>query len=598
MHDVAEFLKAHAPFGYLSEGELMRLARRTEVEYFAAGTTIFKQDGALPREVRVIRKGVVELVEGGRVLDQLEPGEMFGRIPAFAGLPGGWEARAREDTLCYVVAADDVAGALGDVAGVRHGGAHHVPGIDPSQQPAVTVATERPLIGQPEESLREAASRMVEAGASSLLVRLDGGRLGILTDRDMRTRVVARGVSLETPVRDVVTTPVFTVRADATVADLMLAMLERDIHHVPVLSDGDEVVGMVIHVDLLAAQAQAPFVLRRAIAAAGSADELHEAAERLTRMVVELHRGGLAAGEISAIISVVVETLVRRMVELAIEAAGPAPAGFAWLSLGSHGRREAAPSSDIDSALVWDAGADASTTAYMRGIAERVDELLVAAGFHSDAHGVTATRSGMSRAAGAWRQAIQRWIDEPTDDAVMAISILLDGRSIHGPPDAFGVFSAVGDARTRRALLRLLLRLAVSIRPPTGFLRDIVVEHSGEHRGSFDIKLGGLLPIVGIARYAGLAAGSTSTSTPSRLHAAGAAGVLRESEASTLQQAYRFMTALRMEHQVRELEAGTEPDDFIDPKALDRLTRRQLRDAFRVVASTQNALGAGLRWEP
>ena len=202
----------------------------------------------------------------------------------------------------------------------------------------------------------------------------------------------------------------------------------------------------------------------------------------------------------------------------------------------------------------------------------------------------------MARPAGEWRKAIRSWLDQPTDEALLAISVLLDGRSIHGPAQAFGVFSAVQDARRRSRLLRLLLRLALANRPPTGFVRDIVVEHSGEHRGSFDIKRGGLLPIVGIGRYAGLAAGTTSTSTVSRLQAAGAAGVLRESEATTLTEAYRLMTALRIEHQVRELEAGTDPDDYVDPRELNSLTRRYLREAFRLVATTQKRLAAGLAW--
>jgi CBS domain-containing protein len=146
-------------------------------------------------------------------------------------------------------------------------------------------------------------------------------------------------------------------------------------------------------------------------------------------------------------------------------------------------------------------------------------------------------------------------------------------------------------------VLRLLLRLALASKPPTGFLRDIVVEHSGEHRGTFDIKQGGLLPIVGIARYAGVAAGATSTSTVSRLQAAGADGILPESDANTLEEAWRLMTELRMEHQVRQLEAGTSPDDYVDPKGLDALTRRNLREAFRLVASTQKRLDTKLAWK-
>jgi CBS domain-containing protein len=392
------------------------------------------------------------------------------------------------------------------------------------------------------------------------------------------------------------TTPVFTVRADQVAAELMLAMLDRGIRHVPVLSATDEVLGVVTDLDLLAAQARTPFVLRRAIADAGNAEELRQAATRLNPTVIALHHGGLAPGQISAIISVVVETLVRRMVELAGEASGPLPTEFAWLSLGSHGRREAAPCSDVDSGLVWEDRGGASTAAYMHGIAKQVEDSLAATGLKSDTHGVTASSSVMARPAGEWRKTIRSWLDEPTDEALMAISVLLDGRTIHGPSQAFGVFSAVQDARKRSQLLRLLLKLALANRPPTGFVRDIVVEHSGEHRGSFDIKRGGLLPIVGIGRYAGLAAGAKSTSTVSRLQAAGAASVLPESEATTLQEAYRLMTALRMEHQVRELEAGTDPDDYVDPRALNALTRRYLREAFRLVATTQKRLAAGLAW--
>ncbi len=610
MHDVAEFLKAHEPFGALDETELDQLAERAKVEFHTAGTVIFRQGEPPPDEIRVIRKGAVELAEHGRVLDLLEEGDMLGQAWMFSGLPTGWEARAREDTLCYALAADVVVPFLSSPAGLRFvarsllalprpGDAPtaRVGEIDPTQQPAGALAREQPVICDPGISLQQAALRMAESGSSSVLVELEKGELGILTDYDLRTRVVAKGLPLETPVRNVLTTPVFTVRADQAAADVLLAMLDHGIRHVPVLSAREEVLGVVTDIDLLAAQARRSFVLRRAIAEAGSAEELRDVGARLMPTVVALHQGGLAAGQLGAIISVVVEALVRRMVQLVEQAAGPPPAEFAWLWLGSHGRREAAPSSDLDSGLVWeDGGGDAATT-YMHRMAEQVGDLLAATGFKSDAHGMTAAGSVMVHPAGEWRETIHSWLDAGTNEALMAISILLDGRSGDGQGGELGAFSAVRDARKRPTLLRLLLRLALASKPPTGFLRDIVVEQSGEHRGSFDIKQGGVLPIVGIARYAGLAAGATSTSTVSRLQAAGAEGVLPESDATTLEEAWRLMTELRMEHQVRQLEAGSSPDDYVDPKALDTLTRRNLREAFRLVAATQKALQPGVVWK-
>ena len=119
MHDVAEFLKAHEPFAGLEEADLARLARRAKVEYFAAGTVIFELGQPPPDEIRVIRKGAVELVERGRVLDLLEEGEMFGQAWLFSGLATGWEARAREDTLCYAITAEDLVPRLRGATGLR-----------------------------------------------------------------------------------------------------------------------------------------------------------------------------------------------------------------------------------------------------------------------------------------------------------------------------------------------------------------------------------------------------------------------------------------------------------------------------------------------
>jgi CBS domain-containing protein len=614
VHDVAEFMKAHEPFSNLDETDLDRLAERTKVESFSAGTVIVKHGERALEEIRVVRKGVVELIERGRVLDLLEEGEMFGQAWSFSGLPTPWEARAWEDTLCYALPSDEVVPFLSSREGLRfvarsllilpRSGDANVPRVgefDPTHQPAGALVREQPVIRDSGISLQEAARHMAESGSGSLLVRLDEGEFGILTDHDLRSRVVAKGLSLETPVRDVLTTPVFTVRADQPAADVLLAMLGHGIRHVPVLSASGEVVGVVTDLDLLAAQARRSFVLRRAIADAGSPGELRDVGTRLMPTVVALHQGGLAAAQVGAIISVVVEALVRRMVDLFAETAGPPPVEFAWLWLGSHGRREAAPSSDIDSGLVWEDGGGESARAYMFGLAEQLGGLLAATGFKSDPHGVTSSSPIMAHPVGEWRETVDRWLDNPTEETVMALSILLDGRGIEGQHPAFAVLSAAQDAKTRPRMRRLLLMLALASKPPTGFRRDIVVEQSGEHRGSFDIKKGGLLPIVGLARYAGLAAGASSTSTVSRLRAAGAAGVLPESDARTLEEAWRLMTELRMEHQVGQLEAGTSPDDYVDPNALDALTRRHLREAFRLVASTQKTLqktlGTGQVWK-
>ena len=148
-----------------------------------------------------------------------------------------------------------------------------------------------------------------------------------------------------------------------------------------------------------------------------------------------------------------------------------------------------------------------------------------------------------------------------------------------------------------RSLRQLMLSLALAHKPPTGFLRDFVVEDSGEHRGHLDIKRRGLLPVTDIARYASLAAGARAISTPERLRVASTAGVLDTKDARMLSEAFELHSRLRMSHQVEQLRAGVAPNDFIDPETLDPLTRRYLRDAFHAVRALQRKLDNLRRYE-
>ena len=200
----------------------------------------------------------------------------------------------------------------------------------------------------------------------------------------------------------------------------------------------------------------------------------------------------------------------------------------------------------------------------------------------------------------AWRAAAQSLGENPTrDKALILVSILTDSRPLWGSgAGGAGAGNPVTDAlwqeRGHPDLQRLLARFALQFRPPTGFLRDFVVEHSGERRGQLDIKHGGLTPIVDLARWAGMAAGVPSGSTVERLRAAEAAGTLDGPDARTLLEAFGFIFSLRLDHQVEQLRHGEVPDDFIDPKTLDPLPRSYLREAFRAVASVQTGLATEL----
>ena len=262
---------------------------------------------------------------------------------------------------------------------------------------------------------------------------------------------------------------------------------------------------------------------------------------------------------------------------------------FAWIALGSVARREAVPSSDIDSALVWYTDdEDPELKQTLMGLAGRVMDGLADCGFKTDPKGAIASKPLFARSHAAWVAAVNSWIDNPTQEkALILVSLVVDGRPVWGIREGPPVPDAFRDARRKPALLRLLAQFALSHRPPTGFMRGLVVEDSGEHRGRLDLKRGGIVPIADLARWAGLEAAVTHASTPARLRAAADAGTLEPADARLLEEAHDLIAGLRLAHQVEQLKAGVEPDDFLDPGALSTLTRRSLKEAFRVVAGVQ-----------
>ncbi len=622
MHDIAEFLGGRDPFSGLDEADLEALASRTEVEFFPAGTTIIPQSEVPQDRIRVVRRGAIELLDRGTAVDLLGEGEMFGHPSVLSGLPSRYAARAKEDTLCYSLAAEDVAPLLGRPSSLRfltrsllarpeHSAADEIapPGAEVAQQPASALVRRPPVACTPETALREAARLMDAQDVSSVLIELANGNFGIVTDRDLRSGVVAGRLSPDDPVSAAMSAPVIGVTADQSGADVMLTMLDHDIRHVPVFSARSEVLGVIVGIDLVAAETRSPFVLRRSIARATNKRELGDAASRLRSTVIALHRAEMAPQQISEVTSAVADALIVRMIELAVESQGPSPAEFCWMSLGSHGRREPVPSSDVDSGMAWrdvpDSDpiqaesrrrpASARTTEYMHGIAAHVADCVRVIGWRLDPHGVTASGDFSASSIEDWQRAIESWLAHPSDNRVLiATSILLDGRIVYGPRQGIDVKALLFETGDRTTLERWMLRLALVAKPPTGFMHDIVVEGSGERKGTFDIKSGGLLPIVDVARYAALKAGVQVTPTLERLRASADTGVMSATEARILEEAYELFSALRLEHQVGQLMDGREPDNHLDPKQLDPLTRRYLRDAFREVSAVQRSLTSEL----
>jgi CBS domain-containing protein len=610
MHDIAEFLREHPPFDTLDEEVLQRVAASAEIEFHGAGAAILESAEETSRFAHVVRRGSVELLIDGRLLDLLGEGEMFGFASLLEEGPLGFVARAAEDTLVYRIPADEIRPVLERPAAARYIARSMNKGVrllaGHEQQPVVSPAGRRvreliraePLVCPPDTTVQDAARRMIDAGVTCTVVEL-GDALGIVTDRDIRTRVVAAGAGPDTPLSQVMSAPAWTVAGDRTGTEALLEMLDHGVRHLPVLDPGRRLIGVLDDVDLMASERRAPFRLRALIARSADVDDVARATAELPDTVIALHEAELPAAAISRAISSIHDSATRRLIDLTHADIGPAPVPYTWLATGSYGRFEPFPSSDVDSALAWDGSEDDELGGWMRTFAERVLEALDTVGFESDHKGAVASSPLFARSIEGWVHAARSWVEHPDRNrGLMLLCVAVESDPVYGATAAAEhLAAAFARSPNREFLLHRLAAAALAERPPTGFRRHRVLFRGGE-RQLLDIKKAGLIPIEALARWSGLAAGVSAASTRSRLEVSEAAGTLARDDVAILRDAFELICELRMEHQVEQLRAGGSPDNLIQPESLTPVTRTALKEAFRAVAAVQRGIGLNLGFAP
>ncbi len=595
MQEFLDFLGKQAPYDKLDEDDLELLARRVEVEYFPAGAVIVDQDDDRLEQLAVIRTGLVQVLDGAHVVDELGPGDTFGELSVLSGLPPARTVRALTDTLLYLL--PDPRPLLRDPerlrfrpsdSGVR---ALMIGAVDYGFRP-VTEFMREPLWCEPGTSIRAAARAMSEGRHSCVLVALDGsGGLGIMTDSDCRRLVATGEVPVDAPVSTIVTSPVHTIEHTDPASLAFLTMVQRGVHHLVVTDDDGRAVGVCRVVDLSSADVRDPLAVRATIDAADTIEDLAVATAAIRPAMLDLYEGGVPPLRIGALMSVLVEAVVEKCIGW-VEPFSQEDAGeYAWMFLGSLARREPLPVSDVDTALVWRAPEYVDRPEALREAADEVLKLVERCGLERCPDGANADNPLFNRPFDVWVLAARHWEEHSEGPGALLLSAMLaDSRSITGLQLGRKLARRVRSTPENPVFRKRMLMEALSARPPLGFVKNVVVESDGEHKGQLDLKRRGLGPLVGIGRWISICTGSTIGSTQERLAQGVDADLLTVDESALLRHAHAEIFGLLFDSEVASLRSGAPASTYIDPEALNTLTRRQLRESFKAIARVQERL--------
>ncbi|TVQ48315.1 MAG: CBS domain-containing protein [Gammaproteobacteria bacterium] len=595
--EVVEFLATVAPFSELEREALAEFAERFAVQQHAAGEPLgeFPQPGH--HGLFLVREGAVALFDSeDRRLEQRGEGELFGHAIILDGAARDYTVRASEACVLWQLspqALDEMVSAyplIGHFLTAAPGErlatlAAQGTGIleDLRLRTPVTVSADTPIA--------ECARLMAERQVSCLPVLRDDELAGIVTDRDLRSRVLARGVDPGTAIAEVMTPQPLTARPDSRIEDALLEMMRLGIHHLPVVDDSRQLVAVISAGDLLRRQSPHPLRLVRDIQRAGDVTELAAMARQGPGLLAALSRQGSEVTEVGRIASMLTDACTLRLLALAQARLGDAPCRWAWLAFGSQARMEQGLVSDQDNGLLLAETPDADGETWFRELADFVCDGLDRCGYVYCPGGVMAKgRWRLSQAK--WRSTFAGWMDEPTPESVLNSSIFFDMRGVAGDVTlAERLHEEVLErARETRIFLRFLAAESMTHTPPLGLFRQFVQESDGRQSHGLNLKKRGVLPIVDLARVRALEGAIPAVATEARFRAAAAAGVMSERDAEDLVHAYRFIGNIRLRHQAQQHARGETPGHLVDPESLSGLHRRYLRSAFGIVRSAQRAL--------
>lgn len=433
------------------------------------------------------------------------------------------------------------------------------------------------------------ARRMTHERISSIVVA-DGDRIGIVTDRDLRSRLVGEGRPVDTPIGRIATYPVLTIAARTPIFEAFVKMLGAGIHHLPVAEDG-RLVGIVSSNDVLELGTRSPLYLRAAVDRAADVAGVAAALGDLPPAVEALLAAGTTAGDVSRVIATITDRVQRRLLALAFTELGAPPSAYGWLAFGSQGRREQTLYSDQDHGLLLADGLDAEAGAWWRTLAHWMVDALERCGYARCGGGVMASNDAWRHEVGVWQRRFQDWIERPSEMHLLDSTIAFDLRTVTGQLQVRELLTpTIARAADRGIFLGRLARDATRHRPPLGFFGRFAVERSGEHAGSFNVKAGVMLPIADLGRLHTLARGGSEVSTDDRLAAAADAGQVSPGLAATLRAGYELAIGLRLRRHVAQHHAGQGPDNWLNPGALDALARAQLRETFKAVRTAQQSV--------
>lgn len=632
---VADFLKNFPPFNFLEPLDVEKLAEKVSIIYKEKGAVIFEENEETHDCFYVVHKGAIQLCKKSKnnILDMCDEGDIFGLRPLIAHENYKMEATAHEESILYAIPIaifkpyaiknadvgnfiiDSFASNTHNPYSKSHSGKLYGNAFDDENNTDEVIDTDNKILDlQPikyskkiitcsrASTAKEIAKMMTKKNVGAMLVVEDMLPIGIITDKDLRNKIVTGDYSINTTADVIMNSPVITYSKKMTITQAQMAMMKSNISHLCLTKDGTantKAIGILSKHDVMVALGNNPAVLIKALKRVKKVKAIKPIRAKIMQLLQGYLNQNIPITLTSKIITELNDACIQRVIELSLaKMSTPPPVRFSWLALGSQGRSEQLLHTDQDNALIYEdvpEEKEEKTRKYFLELAAIVNKGLFEIGYEYCPAEMMASNPKWCLSLNQWKQIVHDWISKPGKDEVLLSFIFFDYSLSYGDRELANELAdyIFGDIEANPIFYVHLVSGALQSPSPTGFFRQFLVEQDGAHKDFFDIKRRALMPLADAARVLILSHRIKGISnTPERFEKLAELEPQNKELYLSCAYSYKALLKFRTKQGLLHHDSG----QFIELEALTKLEKVKLKATFKTIKELQEVIS--MRFNP
>lgn len=613
---IYDFLKGFPPFSMLSKQQLIAICKAVDVHYLEKGKDLFITGNAIKNEFYVVKDGAIGLFreQTNALVDECDEGDIFGLRALMRQGDYKLSAKALEESIVYSISLDlfeDYITTNPEASTfLMSSFATNITYLESNPLERVNTAknipdffeeqsadySKNPIHCSKETSIKAASQVMTDKHVGSIVITENNKPLGIITDKDLRTKIATGQVSIEEDVTKIMSSPVITYPENITVAEAQIAMIKNRITHLCITKNGtpdSELTGILSEHDIIVVRENNASALVKEIKRATTPKQIQNIRLRAQKVLERYIKQQIPISFATKIISLINDGITQKLIDLAIsEMPMSPPTTFAWLAIGSQGREEQLLLTDQDNALVFNNVSDdeyENTKQYFLELSKKVNHGLNIVGFELCPADMMASNPKWCLSLSEWKSQFEEWITKPDQDNLMLCTIFFDFEYVYGDKNlvnsmAEGIFKSIA---SYDIFLNFLGLNALKNPPPLSFFRQFLVEQDGEHKDQFDIKARAMMPLVDAARILILSKNVKAyNNTIVRFEKLAELESQNKDIYYACRDAFKNLLRFRTEQGLINEDSGR----FIDLQTLSKAYRLELKSCFKSVKDVQDLI--------